>query len=245
MSNLVAMISEYVAQNDERYKALRKSILEAAAKANNDLEPNVDCYNRMHAPCHGYNWDGQEYAKGSYLPIPPEWREDNGQSPSPIKIDHGYTTKVKSNLDEVEQLKQACGKCAEVGAGVVWDDNSTCYAYIKTERKGLKELVGVYLEEQKKEQIRLNKKIKAKAPVGRRSVKGVVRCLKNVVSQFGVTTKMLIEAENKSTMWGTVPNNLIDHVQTNSVITFTATFEPSSEDPTHAFFKRPSKAVIV
>jgi hypothetical protein len=60
---------------------------------------------------------------------------------------------------------------------------------------------------------------------------------------------MLVQLENNATAWGSVPSKLFDLVPglrsnfKNIKITFKAEFN-SSNDKTHAFFKRPSKVEV-
>lgn len=250
--SLVNVISHYILAQNEAYKNLREGIMRAAAEANNDLRPNVDRFGDLHAPCHGYLWEDQYYGKGQYLPIPPEWRENDDQpcSFNPI-YKHNY--KVKSNLDEVEALQKLCTGHALVSAGKTWGDTDTCYAYIKTNKRGLDELLDDYKQHLKEQQIAENRKNKGTAPEGRETVAGTVKAIKEATSSFmvgardavAVTYKMLVELDDKSTVYGSVPKSLFKDIEAGSKVTFAATFERSNDDSTHAFYKRPSKAKII
>ena len=62
----------------------------------------------------------------------------------------------------------------------------------------------------------------------------------------GVDFKMLVELENKSTVWGSQISSLIDvDADIGDLIEFTATFTQAENDDTHSFYKRPSKAKII
>lgn len=98
----------------------------------------------------------------------------------------------------------------------------------------------------------------APAPAGRVEVEGVVMSVKWIENDFGGALKMLVEAEPGYRVWGTVPKDLTmilveredgwqeyREVNVGERVTFTATLEPSADDPAFAFAKRPSKARVV
>jgi hypothetical protein len=261
-SNLVLIIKEYVTQANKHYSDVRKRVMEKAATANNDLEPTVDCYGRLHAPCDGYHWEDNIYPGGSYLPLPPEFYEMlselSGRDcfPSSNKF-KGRTTRIKSNISEAKEISESCKDYAKVGSGKVWDDGITCYVYIETTRNKLTELVELYKQEQeeiRKAKIEAERKakkaLKGEAPEGRVHVKGKVLAIKEVQGKSfsyydsGISYKMLVELENKSTVWGSIPSKIYD-VEVGQNIEFTATFSKAENDDTHAFYKRPAKAKLL
>lgn len=96
------------------------------------------------------------------------------------------------------------------------------------------------------------------APAGRVEVEGTVVNVKWVESQYGGSLKMLLEADAGYRVWATVPKDLTmilverdngwqeyREVTVGERVAFTATLEPSADDATFAFAKRPSKARLV
>jgi hypothetical protein len=84
-----------------------------------------------------------------------------------------------------------------------------------------------------------------RAPEGRVEVMGEVVSLKQVESDFGLTTKFLVRADEGWKVWGTVPRAILDEVERGSRVAFTATLKPSGDDPTFGFASRPSKARVL
>lgn len=84
------------------------------------------------------------------------------------------------------------------------------------------------------------------APVieGRIQVTGRVLTTKDVESQFGWTTKMLVFDDRGFKVWGTVPSS-ISAVQRGARVRFLATVEKSKDDETFGFYSRPTKAEVV
>jgi len=254
---LSAAIKEYVAQANANYIAVRARIMEKAATANNDLRPTVDSYGRLHAPCEGYSWEGEVYGGGSYLPLPADFYEMlemiTGKQYGGAVSFKGKTTRIKTTVGEAAEIAEACAAYAKVGTGKVWDDGVSCYCYIETSRDGLDSLLKTYAEEAaeaEKADIEARRAaerlLKGDAPEGRTAVKGKILAIKEherasySYYDSGFDWKMLVEMENKSTVWGTVPSSLDADV--GDVVEFTATFEVAQNDKTHAYFKRPSKA---
>jgi hypothetical protein len=79
---------------------------------------------------------------------------------------------------------------------------------------------------------------KGDAPVGRVTVTGTVLSTKEVESDFGPTTKMLMQLDNNSRVWMTVPRSA--EVERGMTLTVTATFTVSETDKSFAFGKRPT-----
>lgn len=84
----------------------------------------------------------------------------------------------------------------------------------------------------------------ADVPVGRVEVSGVVLTIKWVDGMYRDTQKMLVKADSGFKVWGTVPTSIME-ADKGDRVTFTATVEPSKDDPKFGFYKRPAKAVIV
>jgi hypothetical protein len=260
MNELVNLIKEYVAQAHENYAKVQKRIMDKAATANHDLSPTIDRFGRMHAPCDGYEWDDRIFPGGAYLPFPMEfWEMLSEQAGRPIgpgsyEGKGARKHRIKVTVVEANELEVALKDFAVVGKGKTWDDGVSCYVYIETSRSGLSELVDTYHQEQLA--IRKAKEdaekaarhaLKGEAPEGRVSVKGKVLAVKvQEQEQFSYYSpthvwKMLVELENKSTVWGTIPSS-IEELGSGDEVEFTATFTRAADDNTHAFFKRPSKA---
>lgn len=75
---------------------------------------------------------------------------------------------------------------------------------------------------------------------GRYEIEGVVRTTKIQYSDFGGQLKMLVELDNGTKVWGSVPSAL--YVEAGDRVRFTATVERSGDDSGFGFFKRPAKA---
>lgn len=260
MTTLAQTIREYVAQAHTNYSNVLERIMQKAATANNNLKPTTDRHGRLHAPCDGYEWEGDIYAGGSYLPFPMEfWEmldERTGRVCGPsrgVAFSYGVKQRVKVTTIEAEEIRVACGDYAEVSIGKTWDDGVTCYAYIQTTRNKLIELVADFRKEQeaalnaqREAEKAAKQALKGEAPQGRCVVKGRIVCFKRVEGKSfsyydsGISYKMLVELENLSTVWGSQPSN-IGEAEVGDLVEFTATFERAEGDNTHAFYKRPSK----
>ena len=96
------------------------------------------------------------------------------------------------------------------------------------------------------------------APTGRTTITGTVVSVKARDNGFQVVHKMTVVDDRGFKVWGSVPKALdgqtiwgendvveIPRVAPGERITFTATVEPSSDDKTFGFFKRPTKAEFV
>jgi len=77
----------------------------------------------------------------------------------------------------------------------------------------------------------------ADCPSGRVMVQGEVVSTKCVESAYGMTVKMLVKAEEGFKVWCTVPSGL--SAAKGETVKFTATLEPSADDPKFGFGKRP------
>jgi hypothetical protein len=86
--------------------------------------------------------------------------------------------------------------------------------------------------------------IAAPVPTGRVAVKGKVLMTKTVdgYAYNTLVYKMLVKDDSGFKVFGTVPSS-ISRVSKGDVVEFTATLEPSKDDPKFGFYKRPSKAV--
>lgn len=80
---------------------------------------------------------------------------------------------------------------------------------------------------------------------GKQEITGTILNFKDCESQYGVTTKMLLQLDNGNRLFGTCPRSLMsnDKVQRGSKVTFTAMVEPKEKG--FGFFSRPTKACLV
>jgi len=261
MTTLVQVIRAHVVQANENYAKLRARVAEKAATANNGKEPTIDCYGRLHAPCDGYFWEDTTYQGGAYLPFSEEFYEQlelmTGRVRTANSRRFAYSVRLKSTTKEIEELSACIGNYGVVERGRIWDDGESSYAYIKTNQKSLSDLIHTYEQERaaareaaREAELAKLKALKGTAPEGRVAVKGKIVMIKDVQGQSfsyydsGITTKMLVELGNKSTVWGTLPSKIYD-AEKGDTVEFTATFEHAEGDHTHAFFKRPSKTSIL
>lgn len=107
-----------------------------------------------------------------------------------------------------------------------------------------RELVMKLYHEEKEKKARWEKRKKESGPTpeGRVEMSGKVVSIKTKETQWGSTEKMLVELENGSRVYGTVPT-AICHIEKGAQISFRATVTQSKDDHTFGFFKRPSNAV--
>jgi hypothetical protein len=87
------------------------------------------------------------------------------------------------------------------------------------------------------------KALAANCPRGKVQITGTVLTTKEQESIYGITWKMLVKHATGYTVWGTIPSSISD-VSKGAIVTFTATVEPSNNDPKHGFYKRPTQATI-
>ena len=85
---------------------------------------------------------------------------------------------------------------------------------------------------------------KRSVPVGRVVIEGVILSTKPQESAYGTTWKMLVEGDGWK-VWGSIPSEIFQPAEKGVRVRFTATVEPSQDDPSFGFYKRPTKAEIV
>ena len=110
----------------------------------------------------------------------------------------------------------------------------------------------------------------APVPTGRTEVQGTVVSVKDKVTQYGVSVKMVVRDDRGFKVWGTVPAALADaacqrwedslpegtwmgqyggeawfDTLQGSTVRFTAQLQPSDNDEAFGFFKRPTKAQFI
>ena len=94
-----------------------------------------------------------------------------------------------------------------------------------------------------------------RSPEGKQTISGVIASIKWVDSDFGGAFKCLINLDNGTKCYGTLPttqhetSEIINNewvkfqAEKNDEVTFTASFEVSQKDPLFSFYKRPTKFV--
>lgn len=83
----------------------------------------------------------------------------------------------------------------------------------------------------------------ANCPIGRLTVTGTVLGLKGQDTEFGFVMKMLVQHDTGYKVWGTKPSKI--EVNKGDRVEFTATVQPSNDDPKFGFFSRPTAARVV
>ena len=83
----------------------------------------------------------------------------------------------------------------------------------------------------------------APCPTGRIVVTGTILSIKAQDSPWGLVNKMLVRDDSGFKVWVTCPAQA--EGQRGSKVTFTATIEPSRDDPKFGFGKRPAKLTVI
>lgn len=266
IKNLVKANEDYIKYITKVHISIQKRFSDALLE-NNDLPPTIDSLGRFHAPCDGYmDYDsGFEYLKGQFIPMPEVffngdetiYHEYRGYKDG--RQQH-YSESLKCsgdmldfiNSDEFKEL-QLC----DVRKSRTWIYNGVenCYVEFGTFSKKLSnDIRRVMLEwsnhntriedENKQKVLEERAKLKGIAPESKQTIRGVVLSSKITEGYYGFEHKMMVELENKSTVYGSVPKAICD-VEAGDEIEFSANFEHSKSDKTHSFYKRPTKAKII
>ncbi|APX10066.1 hypothetical protein SL034_004322 [Vibrio harveyi] len=247
---LIAKLQNHTKACNARFSAMQERI-HNAYEAQNGEAPNVDDNGQFHAPYDGYEGvNGGLYAKGQFIPNPFETDEETFYGRSFSSFTYESRKQVAGDfLKEVRELAENDLDGVKLSFGKEFDKQGTktAYVYIKAHSKGYFNIVIAFLEsgiEQQKEVIEAAKPVKGIAPTGKQMIKGVVLGLPVYEGYYGAEYKMMIELENHSTVFGSLPKSLYD-AKIGDSVEFSATFEHSPEDDTHAFFKRPTKAKVL
>lgn len=253
MNNVLSAVVTAIEAKWEDLKVIRikrqERIESAYSEANHKLSPNVDRHYRLHAPCDGYeDVDGRGvYAKGEYLPIPESVREAmelEGCNASRGQ-DHGYHARfllekeiaeeVKKNFEDNYGLACSFGQTFERGSVEV------CYVYVKGNYSIVKAIEEA-VEAAKAAEFQARRALKGESPEGKQVLKCKILHIRPFVPMnsfdYG-SDKMMVEFENKSTAWGTLPKALAGAVVGEEFI-LSATFKKDHDDNTHSYFSRPS-----
>lgn len=87
---------------------------------------------------------------------------------------------------------------------------------------------------------KMEKEAAAPCPSGRVKITGEIVSVKDVETDFGTTTKIVVKTPDGWCCYGTMPAGL--GVNMGDSVEFTATLAPSDKDPKFGFYKRPAKA---
>lgn len=271
MNMILVKMKNKVEELNANYKKYVARLEAAYKESNNGLEPTTDSKGRLHAPCDGYmmpnadKWDyGHKdysdvlFGKGEFLPF----LDDPYSDKVGVNVkDFSSKFKVKVN-DDVKMMIEECKQIFDINVsfGKEWEykGHKQRYAWIVG---GTKEKhFAAFVEEEMqsvidaaKAQQELKKAEKGIAPEGKVRVRGKIlnmsaQATYHLYNSSVYADKVLIELENKSTVYGTLPAK-IANMGTDEVIgmvvEFNANFTHAKNDNTHSFFKNPSKIEII
>lgn len=253
MKFFIEVAIEAVETKFEDLKAIRRKrqdrVLKSYSDANDKILPNEDANGRLHAPCDGYeDIDGRGvYGKGEFLPIPEsvfEQLEMEGITCNRGQKEYGQKTRLlveDSEGEEIAMMFRSFGLGCSFGKTFDRGGVAMKYMYIGGNDAMVKAIEAAIVEA--KEKVKSERRdLKGEAPEGKLTVEGKIVFIKRFVPMsvydYG-SDKMLVELENKSTVYGTLPKCISD-AEIGDFVKFSATFEVARDDKTHAFFKRPS-----
>lgn len=248
MKTLIEAIAKQTTVNKSKEAARLQRICDALESAN-DVAPTVDRIGRLHAPVDGYVSSDSDitYAKGEFIPTPEFEGDDFYMPAASSKKPEARRLVSGSVFTQVLEYSETDGVTIGTGKQFNRQGVNSCYAYIKASTKSHLKAVTGWIDDAMKaetEKLEKSKPAKGEAPTGRQSVKGTVLAVKANETDYGITLKMFVELENHATVYGTLPASICDS-EAGDKIEFTATFEHASDDNTHAFYKRPSKAKVI
>jgi hypothetical protein len=206
-----------------KIEANRKSIIDRFSEK---LNMTIDSQGRYHAPAGGCTFEGIHYLGGEYLPF-----EDSVLEVKP--------SKALIQFNDFESFKSVLKDYAP-SHGKTWEKNSVtfCYIYFSGYESGkIAKAIESYYANKTVDEV---KKIVGQSPEGKVEVTGTVLKLSFVDSRYGYATKMLVELENGSRVFGTAPQG--DFGQGDKIV-FKADF--SVKEHGFSFFKRPKLLNVV
>ena len=140
---IIESIKAEFEQAKVEYSARRARIIAASANQNEGVEPTIDSYGRLHAPCDGYDWQDDIYGAGEFLKIP-ELSQDECEYYDILYMPkdgfaerYSYKAKIKTTVSVVEQIKAELSKlpvAINVSAGASWGEG-VCYMYVDAKSK--------------------------------------------------------------------------------------------------------------
>lgn len=252
--------------NYEKYVAR----LEAAySESNSGLEPNMDNKGRFHAPCDGYMmpkadiWDygHRDYSdvifgKGEFLPF-----LEDPFSEKPFFGCKDFSSKFKVTVnDSIKEMILECKEAFQINVsfGKEWEFKGeklrNAWIVGGTMEKHFFNFVDEEMNAQKEAVKSLETPVvKGIAPEGKTRVRGKIlkvatRQTYQIYNSSIYAEKVLIELDNKATIYGTLPSSVANIEKDNLtgiVIEFNANFTHAKDDNTHAFFKNPTKVEII
>jgi hypothetical protein len=263
-------IKDYEQARERGLKAHDTRWKRVLTERNDGVEPTVSPAG-FHAPFDGYVhvWaEGEHelestYLAGQFLPASKE-RESlsvgafTGQS----QIKGVPVDRIAKFLDAYQELPEAVRKTVHVGRSREWLDDwsgeTVCYVYISKCPADLCAAIEDYLmgdiyklQRLAVEQADAERAARDKAheegedaPEGRVVITGTVLSFKWQSSDYGDVLKMLVQDDRGFRVWGSVPASL-DDAEREDRISFTATVTQSNDNTKFAFFKRPTKAVVL
>ena len=247
MSDLLNLIETLAIKSNERFRSIQKRLDDKSATANNEIYPTIDSQGRRHAPCDAYMWDDVMYQGGAYLHTPAEVLEMLAESGVLLGSFNSSqfikSTKIKADLELFGQVKKLCNTYKidmELKHGAVWND-SECYIYMSSKKSSLIDAIEVFAKETREAHFASLRLSKGVAPLGKASVEGVVLSIKESWFRDNLSHKCLVELQNKSTIYGSLPSKFDPENIVGKTVCFTANFESASNDETHSYYKRPSK----
>lgn len=271
MNPIFIKMQAKVDELNANYAKYRARLEAAYSESNNGMTPNVDNTGRLHAPCDGYmmpnahKWDyGHKdysdtlFGKGEFLPfLDDPFTDKVGKH---VK-DFSSKFKVKVN-DAVKAMIEDCKPVFDVAVsfGKEWEEkgNKVRYAWIEggTLAKHFHAFISEQMEDVEKarqEDILASKALKGDAPEGKVHVRGKILSMSarptyQVYNSTIYADKVMIELENKATVYGTLPAKVANLGKDNVVgmmVEFNANFSLAKDDKTHAFFKNPSKFEVI
>lgn len=269
MNPIFVKLQAKVEELNENYKKYTARLEAAYRESNSGISPNVDNKGRLHAPCDGYmmphadKWDyGHKdysdvlFGKGEFLPF----------------LDDPFTDKVGTNVkdfsskfkvkvnDAVKAMVIECKEAfsVDVSFGKAWKANGENFRYAWIVGGTLEKHFANFVSEEMVAQVEKKKAeevavVKGVAPEGKVRIRGKilrtsVRQTYQVYNSSIYADKVMIELDNKATVYGTLPSSLAKMDKEDligMVVEFNANFSHAKDDNTHAFFKNPTKVEIV
>ena len=209
-------------------EALRIAQIKRHEAIADQLEATRDVDGRYHAPSGGTYYEGTFYIGGQYLPMDDSmgFKRMNG--------------KVQIEANDIEEIREACKKYADIETGKSWQRNGTtyCYAYFCgiQPQKVVNAISNFYTKKEESKP----QKVVGQSPVGKVEVEGVILGFKEVISHYGISLKMLVELDNGSKVFGTAPKG--QYGQGDKIL-FKANFQ--EQEHGFSFFKRPKFIRVV
>lgn len=251
-----SLIETVIEAVDDKFKELelirltrRNRAIAAYAEINNSMEPNEDRNGRLHAPCDGYeDIDGRGlYNKGEFLPIPECVRlEMEMQGIHPNEKVYGSRSRVlvaeKEADDIMKMFVYNYFLPADKGKAFERDNEMMQYVYVRG-NDALINVIEQTVKNYNAAQYEERRKHKGKVPVGKFCLTGkllMVRVIPPINEWDRTTVKMLVELENKATIYGTLPKRACNEgYKAGDEISIAGTFSASISDDTHGYVSRP------